>query len=147
MKKIKNFENYQIDTDGNVYRTYKNGKIKKLSAFLSGPKNKQYLTVALFKDNKKKNKKIHRLLAEAYLKGFTEDCVIDHIDRDKLNNSLTNLRVADYYINNQNVDCTGYYLNLEKNKWVVDRRRFGERTLKYFSTESEAQEFTRRIFK
>jgi hypothetical protein len=56
---------------------------------------KGYYRVQLFKEGKKQNKKVHRVVAEAFLQ-VTEGCdtskkEVTHRDNNKLNNNLENL--------------------------------------------------------
>lgn len=50
-----------------------------------------YLYVSLSKDGKKKNPKIHRLVAEAFIPNPKNLPQVNHIDENKLNNRVTNL--------------------------------------------------------
>ena len=43
--------------------------------------------------------KVHRLVARAYLPTYSEDLQVDHIDGDKANNHLSNLRMATHVEN------------------------------------------------
>ncbi len=45
----------------------------------------------LFKDKKQKSKKIHRLVAETFIKNIKNDVVVNHKDGNKLNNCVDNL--------------------------------------------------------
>jgi hypothetical protein len=50
-----------------------------------------------------KHRKVHRLVAERFLPAPTEEgLVVDHIDRDRLNNCASNLRYVTIAENNRN---------------------------------------------
>lgn len=50
-----------------------------------------------------KHQKVHRLVASRFLPAPTEEgLLIDHIDRNRLNNDVSNLRWASHLVNNQN---------------------------------------------
>jgi hypothetical protein len=84
IKEIKNFENYSISDDGNVYNNKTNKELKKCIS-TSG-----YYYVQLIKNKKKNMKYIHRLVAQAFIKGEKEQ--VDHINGNKLDNRVENLR-------------------------------------------------------
>lgn len=83
---------YEVSNLGRVksFKRYKKGKVLNLSKNDSG-----YLRVGLRKNNKCKTKKVHQLVAIAFLNhtpcGYK--IVIDHIDNDPLNNRLDNLQL------------------------------------------------------
>jgi len=95
---IQGYEDYLIYDDGRVYSKKRNIFLKHLN-HTSG-----YLQVALYKNKETKRFLIHRLIALHYINNPDKDKykLVDHVDRNKLNNSITNLRWCDYYINNQN---------------------------------------------
>lgn len=63
---------------------------------------------------------------------------IDHINRDRRDDRIENLRAADREINNRNTSAKGYYW--DRGKWVAYIRGDGQqRHLGRFNTESEAQ--------
>ena len=96
-KPIKDFENiYEISNLCKV-RNIKKNKLK--GTWLD---NFGYVCVSLYKNNKKYNRKLARLLAETFIPNPENKPTIDHIDRNKLNNDLSNLRWADYTLQNEN---------------------------------------------
>ena len=90
------FPNYQISTFGNC-KNIKTGRILKPGIGSDG-----YLMIKLSNDGDVSNKRIHKLVAGAFLQNPDEKKCVDHINHDKLNNNLNNLRYATYTENNQN---------------------------------------------
>ena len=58
-----------------------------------------YVKVTLFKDGKHSQKYVHRLVAEAFIPNPDNLPVVDHIDSDKLNSNVSNLRWCTTYQN------------------------------------------------
>ena len=85
-KDIKGYEGlYQVSNFGNVMTlNYKHtGKMGLMKPY----KNKQgYLLVKLYKDEKRKNYKVHRLVAESFLPNPNNFPCVNHKDEDKENN-------------------------------------------------------------
>lgn len=104
---IKGFENYLIFRDGGVYSML-------TGRFISPKLNQKYPVIRLMKDSKVHYKKIHRLLCEAYKPNPENYPVVDHIDRNKHNNDLSNLRWTSISKNNRNKPCKGYWLDKGK---------------------------------
>lgn len=67
--------------------------------------------------------------------GFVPD-LIDHIDKNKLNNSIDNLRIANKSINRLNMDCKGYTFDKSRNKYMV---KCNNKFLGRFDTKEEAR--------
>lgn len=65
-----------------------------------------YLQVYLRKDRKGKWCKVHRLVAQTFLPNPENKPTVDHIDRNKLNNFVGNLRWADIELQNNNRDLS-----------------------------------------
>ena len=99
--KIKDFD-YEVSETGIVRRCFvsKGTNANPLKSYIG--KSGGYLLVDLYKGGCRKKFYIHRLLAEYYLDGFSDDCVIDHIDGDRLNNNLDNLRITNWRGNAHN---------------------------------------------
>lgn len=93
-KRINGFEDYYISSWGRVYST-KVGKF--LNPFLCG---RGYLKVDLHINGKRTHKKVHRLVAEAFIPNVDHKPQVNHIDGNKLNNSVTNL---EWCTNQENV--------------------------------------------
>ena len=96
----------------------------------------------------KKMIKRHRLLAFCFI-GLSNICgvkngidVIDHIDGNKLNNSVDNLRITTSQGNDQNrTTIKGYCWNKRANKWKAHITLNGRLIhLGYFTTEQEARQ-------
>ena len=83
-KDIKGYENlYEISNFGNVRN--KNKQIKKQYD------NKGYLCVELYKKNKRKHFRIHRLVMMTFNDNSNHKLDINHIDGNKYNNKIDNL--------------------------------------------------------
>lgn len=87
---------YQVSNFGNV-RTLKFGKKR----ILKPSKDKDnYLKVTLCKDGKLKTYKIHRLAAFAFIPKIEGKNHVDHIDGNRQNNNVNNLRWCNQKENN-----------------------------------------------
>lgn len=90
---IKDYEGiYQVSTLGRVKRLKGKGcKEDRILKQIEGGAG--YLKVCLYKEGKKSFRWVHRLVAQTFIGDYTKDKLeIDHIDRNKKNNKLDNLR-------------------------------------------------------
>ena len=94
-------EDYEISNFGNVRRLLKNGSYKILNCSIQ---NKGYKYFQMKRDKKSKNYLIHHLVAECFIGIRPTGLVIDHIDRNKLNNNFENLRYISQLENMRNTD-------------------------------------------
>ncbi len=94
---ISGYDNYEISSHGRV-RINTNGHIMKKQVDKYG-----YQYIGLTKDNKRKAHKVHRLVGFAFLDKNDEDTQVDHIDHNRSNNMLDNLRWATGSINQRNI--------------------------------------------
>lgn len=85
-KRIDGFEKYWISFDGMIYNEKTNKFLKHQTS-----RNK-YLNVELTKGNKRYTMMVHRLIALAFIPNPNNYEFIDHIDRNKRNNDINNLR-------------------------------------------------------
>ena len=103
---------------------------------------------------KKKHFRLHRLLALAYIPNTENKKCIDHINRDRLDNRLCNLRWATLLENQQNKGMFKNNNSGEKNicyykkddRWVF-RKCINKITIcKFFKTKEEAIEFKKEYY-
>ena len=88
---IAGYDMYEVSNMGNVRKTYKNGKVK----ILKQPDSNGYKQVNLYSNGNEKNFRVHRLVAFAFIEQVGGKLTVDHIDRDRSNNNIENLRWAD----------------------------------------------------
>ena len=94
---IKGYENlYKINRNGEIWSCWYN-KIMTPQLTEDG-----YMFVSLKKEGKRSKGFIHRLLALQWIDNPEELPQIDHIDRNKKNNALDNLRWCSQHTNRQN---------------------------------------------
>jgi hypothetical protein len=125
---IKDYENYSVSNYGNV-RNNTTGKILKRSINSNG-----YYGVKLCKDGKAINFKIHRLIANAFIPNPDDKPCVDHIDNNKVNNNLVNLRWCSISENNFNMSLSsknksgfkGVRFDKMANRWISEIGFFGK---------------------
>lgn len=115
-RKIKGFEKYSVSNAGDV-RNDKTGRILKPHISTSG-----YYQIMM--GRKTIPQYVHRLVAIAFIDNPENKCEVDHIDGNKLNNTLLNLR---WVTKSENRMAYGYeQSNLHRQKPVVARNKNGE---------------------
>ena len=114
-----------IELHNNTLKVFEDGKVlvkrhyndeyyeKKCS------KDKGYLKLILQYKCKQKHYFVHRLVAFCFLGLDLEKTKsqVDHQDRDKLNNDVSNLRIVSHQQNMFNKNAKGYYWNNLLKKW------------------------------
>ena len=121
-KEISDFDDYMISNLGKV-KSFKQNSDRILKPSI----NHGYYYVNLTNNNEKKvNKYIHKLLAEVFIPNPDNLPNVDHIDTQRLNNDLSNLRWASHSQNcyNQNKKISkssskykGVFWNKKMQKW------------------------------
>tara|TARA_R110000782_G_C14494250_1_gene377736 strand:- start:35 stop:532 length:498 start_codon:yes stop_codon:yes gene_type:complete len=134
---------YEIHPDGRVWSTYRKGKF--LGTTVS---KKGYTRVCLTKSQVQSRRSVHRLLAEAYIPNPDNKPLVDHIDQDKSNNTLDNLRWVTHAENSQNaklkkLNTTGvqgvnYRESRHPSPWGAYINIDGKQKCKSFATKEEA---------
>tara|TARA_R110002020_G_scaffold100495_1_gene237537 strand:+ start:4582 stop:5067 length:486 start_codon:yes stop_codon:yes gene_type:complete len=133
------------DIDGfeGIYKIYEDGRIwsYKKEIFKSAtPNNHNYYTIGLNKDKKRKTFSIHRLLAIHFIPNPNNLSEVDHIDRNRQNNDLSNLRWAtkaenqENTIVNKNNQLREKNISKDRNGYIFKIVRNGIKKLKYFKT-------------
>ena len=132
---------YKIYEDGRVW-SYKYNKFMKPS-----PNKYGYCYIDLYKDKKRKTFRLHRLVALNFIPNPNNLPEVDHIDRNKQNNDLSNLRWVTPAENCENAGISKNNKIGEKNispdhnGYEVKIIRNGIKKAKYFKTLEDARDY------
>ena len=127
-KSIPSFPEYEVSTEGQI----RNKKLKILTPCNNG---NGYLKVSLGRNNQRL---IHRLVGETFLDLVDGKSEIDHINRNKKDNSLQNLRWVSHSENNENRTSKGYRFSERDNLFYANVKRGGMVYRKSFKQEVDA---------
>jgi len=108
---IKNFENYEVSNFGRI-------KNKNTFKILKLTNHSGYYNINIKNDNNRKSLKVHRLVAEAFLENSENKSDVNHKDKNKLNNYLSNLEWMTRKENNIH-RCNGSKISCNKNKPIL----------------------------
>ena len=142
-KEIENYPGYWVSTDGEIMSFITNKLLK------TNCNNCGYKQLTLHKDNIQITITLHRLGAEAFIPNPDNLPVVDHINRNRLDNRVDNLRWSSYAENNinskinirnklgiKNISFSGKGLNP---KYQIQIKRPGKSLyIDYYDTLSEA---------
>ena len=135
---------YEINKEGSVRRKYKNGKVKYLKPYKD--KGNPYYRVSIHKNKIT----IHRLLGICFIPNPNMYKCIDHIDRNKHNNNVNNLRWATHSMNTKNslriIDKKGSIAK-RKNKFQASFYHEQKKLYKTYSTREECEEWLKKVKK
>jgi len=142
-KSIENYPNYEISNCGMVLSHY-TGNILKSRCNRGG-----YEYIYLCKNRKVKSGSIHRLVALAFIPNPENKREVDHKDRDKTNNHVSNLRWSTRSENMHNtkifktnkLGIKNIHYCKSKNRYVFQKTTRGNHIHKRFKTLEEAIEF------
>ena len=128
---INDYEDYLIYRDGRVF--------SKLSNKFMKPRIERYKYVRLCKNGKRKNVRIHRLIAIHYIDNPENKPCVDHIDGIKTNNNINNLRWVTKIENNNSFrnisknNKSGFKnISYYKKYWKYQKIIYGKQYQRYF---------------
>lgn len=93
-------EKYKVSNNGRVWNKTTDVEVAQV---LTGIPRYKYVNFHL-KGRKSKLVRVHRLVAEVFIENSNFLPMVDHIDRDKMNNHVSNLRWVDSSGNKRNLD-------------------------------------------
>lgn len=134
-KDIENYPNYQVSNYGNVKSKeritnvgIKNQKqcVRKERLLKQQKDHNGYLYVRLYNENGWKYFKIHILVAKTFIPNLLNEPTVDHIDRNKDNNKIDNLRWASHIVQANNKDKTKIIENMK----IVGKKPYKNRSEK-----------------
>ena len=140
---LKDFSGYFISTRGRVFSERKKDRVELKPCNI----NSGYKKVNLYKEGKCYNKTIHRLVCETFLKREEGKNLVDHINRNRLDNRLENLHWVNERENSVNKGIskrntsgiTGVRYRENRNCWVADISYESNKVYKtQFKTKQEA---------
>ena len=139
---IEDFPNYLIYDDGRIWsKKYGGGRWMKQST-----NSREYLNVNLSRNSKHKWWRVNRLVALHYIPNPENKPDVDHIDHNRQNNHVSNLRWVTKQENcanrgKRNDNTSGhkniYYYKIQ-NRWVYRTDNKGKSVSKYFKNKTDA---------
>ena len=143
---FKSYYNYDVYEDGRIWSN-------KSNKFLSPTVSNNYMRVTLMINKKQITCFVHRLMGELFLPNFNNLPDIDHKDRNKLNNSLFNLKweTKSNQTHNQKISSTntsgvkGVCYSKKHGKWIGSMMINNKRKRKEFDTKEKAILYRREL--
>ena len=137
---IECFPRYLIYPDGTVFTRIRRRFLKQTVT------KDGYHRVGLCRDGKQKMFSVHRLVAIHYIPNPDNKCQVDHINQDKSDNRIENLRWVTSSENNQNkgimITNTSGHKNIcyhkHSDRWQFRKEINNVKYQKYFRTKIEA---------
>ena len=153
MKEIEGYEGlYSVTIDGRVWSHKRKNRLK--GKWLKPRKDKDgYMIISLCKDGKTKDKKIHRLIGQAYILNPENKPQINHLSGIKTDNRISNLNWTTNKENHTHARKIGLLDNLDNSgenhgnskltQKQVDEIRNNHRKMKYGDKPYEKYNITR----
>ena len=139
-----NGQKITVHSDGSISKPNNKFKDKRIQRTFGGDRGKGYLSVRIGS----KEYSVHRIVAQAFLPDFLDYPEVDHIDGNKANNDISNLRMRTSSKNRQGHQdkpegCSSQYRgvtwNKQRKKWRAQCRIDGKfKHLGSFDNEREA---------
>lgn len=146
-KSIKEFEGlYSVSNLGNIKHDKTDAKggignyAKQEHLLKQRKNNKGYMVVELYKENKRRQLLVHRIVASTFLENPHKYKVVNHKDENPLNNSVDNLEWCSQKYN-MNYGTVPYRIGKANSKRVEQYDKYGNK-LNTFSSTMEAQRLT-----
>lgn len=139
IKQIEDFDRYLIDENGIIYDTEKD--MRKICQWID---NVGYKQCNLYDKNRKKYyKRVHRLVAKAFIPNPDNLPQVNHKDGDKTNNHISNL---EWTVNSENTkhgyDNNLYYFGTSKSYPI---NVYSKKTHAFIKTYSSIRELSREL--
>ena len=115
---------YEVSNMGRFRKLGNNGDIRYLKATKN---NFGYYTIGLWKDKKVRQFRISRLIAETFIPNPENKPYVDHIDTNKANNNVCNLRWVTPAENSNNNISREHMVN----SWKCEERRKKQREINF----------------
>ena len=122
-KEIDDYNGYSVSNTGKVKSFRRKNNKEKGLILKQETTYKGYKQVCLYKDGKKHQKLVHRLVAEAFIPNPDNKPEINHKDTDKTNNTIFNLEWNTSSENTIHAYKNGLYDNLKKSLSIVGPNR------------------------
>ena len=129
-RQISDFPNYSVSNFGNVM----NDKTNKMLRLCN---KSGYYNISLTNDNNYKTFKVHRLVALAFIENIENKPEVNHKDKNKLNNNITNLEWMTRTENNIH-RCKGLKITCNKNKPILRLNKDDNEILEIYNSIEDA---------
>lgn len=94
---------YIVSTDGKIYSTKNNGRGKYHKEISQRENADGYMMVTCGKNNHRRTERVHRIIAKAFIENPSGYLEVDHIDGNRKNNNVSNLRWISGFDNKSNI--------------------------------------------